>query len=297
MNSRQLMVFKVVAEMGSFTKAARELSIVQPAVSNTIKKLEDELQLPLFIRKDKSVSLTPEGEVLLKNARIIMRSFKKAELEMVELLEMERGEVRLGVTNTLGMYYFPKIIEVFKNKYPKLHFSVQIFGLRKMQQMIEEDQLDMGVVILEDMSKGMEGCHFFTDEIVACASKTHPFSKREVVSHQEFVREPLIGFTKGTYQREIIESTCRQEKIDPDIVFETNLIPLIKNLVGEGHGVSSFLRPVIEDDSRIEIIPFDPPIYVQFAMAWKKGSHPSMANQAFIDFILEYEQKRREAAP
>ncbi len=91
------MVFMVVAKMGSFTKAARELNIVQPAVSNTIKKLEDELQLALFIRKDKSVSLTPEGEVLLKNARIIMRQFKKAELEMVELLEMERGEVRLGL--------------------------------------------------------------------------------------------------------------------------------------------------------------------------------------------------------
>lgn len=294
MNSRQLKVFRTVAEMGNFTRAARELNIVQPAVSNAIKKLEEELELTLFVRKDKSVTLTTEGEVLLKNARIIMGQFKKAELEMIELREMERGEVRLGVTNTLGMYYLPKIIKPFKRKYPKLNFSVQVFGLRKMQQLIEEDQIDMGAVILDDMSKNMDGCHFFTDEIVACAATTHPFAQREVVSHREFVREPLIGFTRGTYQREIIETTCRQEKIVPNTIFETNLIPLIKDVVAEGYGVTSFLRPVVEDDPRFKIIPFDPPIEVKFAMAWKKGSELSLANRAFVDFLTAFGRDKQD---
>lgn len=292
MNSRQLKVFVAVAEMGNFTHAARQLNIVQPAVSNTIKGLEEELGVALFVRRDKTVSLTTEGEVLLKNARIILRQFERAELEMIELREMERGEVRLGVTNALGMYYFPDVIKAFKCQYPRLHFSVQSFGLRKMQQLIEEGQLDMGVVLLDDMSKRLECCHFFTDEIVACVAKTHPFAKREKISHQEFAQQPLIGFVKGTYQRELIEETCRQENIAPDFIFETNLITLIKDLVAQGEGVASFGKPVVESDIRIKMIPFDPPIFAKVAMAWKKGSTLSMANRAFVDFLIAYEHRR-----
>ncbi|SEA71268.1 DNA-binding transcriptional regulator, LysR family [Desulfuromusa kysingii] len=293
MNSRQLQVFVAVAEVGNFTKAARSLNIVQPAVSNTIKKLEEELQMSLFMRKDKSVSLTTEGKVLLKNARIILGQFKKAELEMVELRQMERGEVRLGVTNTLGMYYFPKVIEAFKQRHPNLNFSVQVFGMRKIEQLIEEDQLDMGVVMLENMPNNMTGRHFLTDEIVACASVLHPLAQHETITYKKFIREPLLVFTGGAVQRELIEKTCKAENIDSNVIFETNLIPLIKNLVSAGHGVTSFLRPVIEGDPRFKGISFNPPIIFDFAIAWKKSCHLSMANQAFVDFLIDYEKQKK----
>lgn len=295
MNSRQLKVFQVVAEMGNFTKAAKILHIVQPAVSNTIKKLEEELQLPLFIRKDKSVTLTTEGEVLLKNSRIILRQFEKAELEMVELRELERGEVRIGVTDTLGTYYLPKIIKAFKRKYPNLNFSIQVHGFRKMQQLIEEGLIDMGTVIMDDMSNNMEGCHFLTDEIVACVAKSHPFANYDDISHREFVLEPLVGFNRGTYKREITENKCRQEKVVPNFIFETNLISLIKDVVADGYGVTWYLRPVVEDDPRLKMIPFDPPLYIKFAIAWKKGSELSMANRAFVNFLIESGGKRQRA--
>jgi len=177
MNLRQLRVFLVVAEIGNFTKAARELNTVQPAVSNTIKKLEEELQLSLFVRKNKSVLLTTEGEVLLKNARTIMAQLRRAKLDMVELRGMQRGEVRLGVTNNLGMHYFPKIIQKFKEQYPELHFSVQVFGLRQMRQLIAEGQIDMGTIIYDAMPPNLDGIHFTTMEVVACASISHPFAK------------------------------------------------------------------------------------------------------------------------
>lgn len=294
MNSRQLKVFLVVAEMENFTKAARELNIVQPAVSNTIKQLEEELQLTLFTRKDKSVILTTEGEVLLRNARIIRYHFEKAELEMTETRQMERGEVRLGVSNTLGMYYFPPIIEAFKKKYPRLHFSIQNYGLLKIQQLIEEDQLDMGVVLLKNMSKSLDGCHFYTDEIVACASHSHSFSRHDTVNYKEYLKEPLISFNKGTNQRDMIDEACRKEKIKSNIIFETNLIPLIKDMVAAGNGVSCFMRPVIASDPRIKMIPFTPPRYVQFSMAWKKGRSLSLANQAFVDFLIDFERRRQK---
>lgn len=287
MNLRQLKVFQAVAEEGNFTRAARQLNIVQPAVSNTIKNLEEELGFMLFSRKDKSVQLTTEGEVLLKNARLVLGQLKKAELEMVELLEMERGEVRMGVTDTLGMYYLPKIIKPFKKKYPRIKFSIKVFGFRKMLQLIEENQIDMGTVIMDDIPKNMNSCHFFTDEIVACSPKSHPLANREAVTLQEFARQQLIGFNLGTYKRETIETICRQEKIVPNITFETNLVPLIKDMVAEGYGVTWFLRPVVADDPRIKIIPFDPPSYVRYGLAWKKDSELSLANRAFVDFIKE----------
>lgn len=293
MNLRQLKVFWTVAEMGNFTRAANKLNIVQPAVSNTIKNLEEELEFSLFVRKDKSVTLTTEGVVLLRNAHIILGQFEKAKLEMIELHDMERGEVCLGATDSLGLYYLPKVIKVFKSRYPKLNFSVKVFGFQKIQRLIEENQIDMGTVIMDGMPKNMVGCHFLTTEFVACAAKSHPFAGRDVVSLREFVLEPLIGFNRGTYKREIIEKTCRQEKIVPNIVFETNLIPLVKDMVAEGYGVTWFSRLVIEDDPRLKIIPFDPPIRVKYAIAWKKGSELSLANRAFVDLLTASEQQKK----
>jgi len=105
MDLRQLRFFTEIARTGNFTRAAERLRIAQPAMSVAIKRLEEELDLVLFNRQDKRVTLTAEGEVFLEHACGILNSVKVAELEMADLHGLNKGELRIGIPPMLSAYF------------------------------------------------------------------------------------------------------------------------------------------------------------------------------------------------
>ncbi len=146
MDVRQLRFFVEIVRHSNFTKAAEQLHIAQPAVSMAIKKLEEELDLVLFNRQEKRISLTAEGEIFLRHAQRILEQVKAAETEMAELHGLEKGEVRVGIPPMLSAYFFPTIIRDFVRRFPNLHLSVLGEGAWRIQQMIGDGELDMGVI-------------------------------------------------------------------------------------------------------------------------------------------------------
>ena len=108
MNTRLLRYFVKLVETENFTHAAKQLHIAQPALSVAIKKLEQHLDVPLFHRNERKVTLTDEGKVLLEHARLILQQIDDATIAMAELKGLEKGEVKLGVPSMLGSYLFLK---------------------------------------------------------------------------------------------------------------------------------------------------------------------------------------------
>ena len=135
MDLRQLRVFVEVARLGSFTRAAEHLHVAQPAVSLSIRKLEEGLDLTLLNRQEKRVTLTAEGEALLAHARRILEDCAAAEAEMAELRGLGSGEVRVGIPPMMSSYFFPLIIREFRRRYPKLRLSVNGEGAASIQRM------------------------------------------------------------------------------------------------------------------------------------------------------------------
>jgi DNA-binding transcriptional LysR family regulator len=287
MDVRQLRYFLEVARLSNFTKAAESLRIAQPAVSMAIRKLEDELDLVLFNRQDRKVSLTAEGEIFLPHARRIIDDLKAAELEMGELKGLSRGEVRIGIPPMISAYFFPDIIRDFMKSYPQLHLSVYGEGAGRIQKMIAQGDLDMGVVAGESFPESLEVRQFVREEIVICVPPGHPFAQREGVPLAEFIAEPLVFYKEGYYIREFFLEALRESGSSPNIVFETNLFSLVKSLVRNGTGISTFLRMVVADDEDLAAVSFDPPLYLDLLIAWKKHIYLSRANRAFADFLLE----------
>lgn len=284
---RQLRYFLEVARVSNFTKAAEGLRIAQPAVSMAIKKLEEELDLVLFNRQDKKVSLTAEGEIFLPHARRIMGDLKTAEQEMGELRGLTRGEVRIGITPMISAYFFPDIIRDFKRRYPDLRLSVLGEGSGRIQKMIGDGELDMGVVAGGTFPDTLEVRRFLREEIVVCVPLGHPFAGRASVSLAEFIGEPLVFYKEGYYIREFFLEAIKGLGAAPDIVFETNLFSLVKSLVRNGTGISIFLRMVVAADPDLAAIPFDPPLSLDLLIAWKKQVYLSRANRAFVEFLLQ----------
>jgi len=287
MELRQLKVFLEVVRQGGFTRAAERLHIAQPAVSIAIRKLEEELGLTLLNRQEKRVTLTAEGESLLRHAEGILEECAAAEAEMAELRGLTAGQVRIGIPPMMSSYYFPRIIAEFRQRYPHLQLSVNGEGAADIQRMIARGEIDMGVIAGRRSPEGLTSRPFLREEIVACVPAGHPLAGREAVNLNEFLRHPLILFKRGYYMRELMDEVIGERGRHPEVVFETNLFSLVRSLIREGLGVSTFLRMVVGDDPELAAVSFDPPLHLDLLIAWKARRYLSRANRAFIEFLLE----------
>jgi DNA-binding transcriptional LysR family regulator len=297
MDLRQLRVFVEIVRQGSFTQAAEQLHIVQPAVSITLRKLEEELGLTLLNRQEKRVTLTAEGEALLRHAERVLDNLAAAETEMAELRGLTHGEVRIGIPPMMSSYYFPLVIREFRERYPNLKLAVNGEGAGRIQRLIAKGELDMGVVAGHKLMEGLESQHFLREEIVACVPLDHPLAGCERITLAEFLQQPLIFFKEGYYMRELMDELVAEEQLQPQVVFETNLFSLVRSLIKEKLGISTFLRMVVSGDSELAAVSFDPPLHLDLYIAWKADRHLSRANRAFIEFLLESSETGRVGEP
>ncbi|EKE77150.1 LysR family transcriptional regulator [Gallaecimonas xiamenensis] len=287
MDIKALRYFYQVARLGSFTQAAQLLGVAQPAVSMAVRKLEDSLALSLFHRQDRRVNLTDEGRRLLPHAERILKALSDAELEMEELKGLSTGEVRVGIPSMLGSYYFPPILMAFRNRYPNLNLSVIEGGTWQLRQMLEAGELDLAVIVSEFLPPELEARVFLTEEMLVTVAKDHPFAALAAVDTQAFFDQELVMFQEGYFHRKIVDRLAKEAGRRPNIVFQTNLIPLIKSIVRQGFGISTLLRMAVADEPELVSVPFKDPLWLQLSIAWRKDSYLSRANSAFVDFLLE----------
>lgn len=286
MDIKPLRYFQAVAETLSFTRAAEQLHIAQPAISMAIRKLETELELTLFHRQDKRVSLTDEGRHLLQQSRRILQALDDAQLEMAELRGLTRGEVRVGIPSMLGSYYFPPILMAFRHRYPTLNLSVIEGGTWQLQQMLERGELDLGIIVAEFVPEALEAKTFLREQMLVTLASDHPLAAQQAISYDAFFDEELVMFKEGYFHRKIVDRMAAHSGHTPNIGFETNLIPLIKAIVKQGFGISTLLGMVIEEDPELVGRPFEEPVWLDLSIAWRRDGYLSQANRTFVDFLL-----------
>ncbi|GHC31265.1 LysR family transcriptional regulator [Aidingimonas halophila] len=286
---RALRVFVTIADHGGFSAAARELHVAQSAVSQTIASLEERLDVQLLHRHERRISLTPEGDILCQHARELLAHAEAAHLAMRELHGLVKGEVRIGIPSMLGSYYFPPLLMGFKAQHPGIRLTVIEAGTRRLQQMIHDGELDLGVVMDDADSQSLERRHFLREEMVVCVPHDHEFAQRNAVTADAFFREPLVLFQDGYFHREFVDTLARDTQYQPDIAFQSNLIPLTKAIVRQGFGITTFLRRVI-DDPGLAAVSFDPPAWLDLCLAWSARAGLSRAERAFVDFVVDHQQ-------
>ncbi|MEC8485081.1 MAG: LysR family transcriptional regulator, partial [Pseudomonadota bacterium] len=156
MEIKPLRYFLKVADTLSFTRASEQLFVAQPAISMAIKKLERDFDVTLFHRRDRKISLTDEGRVLYEHAKKLVQQADQTQLVMEELSGLKTGEVRVGIPSMLGSYYFPPILMAFRHRYPNLTLQVIEGGTWKLQQMLENGEIDLSVIVAEAPNESLE---------------------------------------------------------------------------------------------------------------------------------------------
>ena len=169
---------EAIARHGSFTKAARELRIAQPALSVAIKRLEEELGILLFTREARKVVASPEALLLLRRADRIFDELKLAHHELQAAAELRVGEVKIGMPPMYGQVYFPRLIAQFHAAFPAVVITAMEGSADEVQAMLESGAIDIGMLENRRIPPGWDRIEVGRDETVLCVSRAHPSPPR-----------------------------------------------------------------------------------------------------------------------
>lgn len=205
MTLRHLKVFVVACELNSISKAAEKLYISQPAVSRTIKELEDYYGMKLFERISKKLYLTQAGKSFLDYASHVVSLFDEMESHMREV--DKRGNLRIGSSITIGRNLMPSYVSRFKALYPQTQVYVTVNNSDIIEKKVLQNELDFALIEGIIHSDHIISETYMEDELVVISSPDHPFCNEEIVKITEFIEEPFLLREKGSGTRELFDNT------------------------------------------------------------------------------------------
>ena len=251
MLSDSMRVFITVADKKNFSKAAKALSLTQPAVSFQIQTLEQYYQTMLFDRVNRHVKLTAAGELLLDYAVHMNNLQAELERNMQQLTGHVKGELLIGASTTIGEYILPYVVGSFKQDYPDVNVTIQIMNTKDIGSAVKNKTFDLGIIEgpLEE-SESITAHKFLEDELVLAMPADHPLATRTSITLEELKTLPYITREPGSGSRLIFEQALIDADFDIEdlnIVMELGSTTSIKSAIMGGLGISTISKWAIQD--------------------------------------------------
>ncbi|MDF2675950.1 MAG: transcriptional regulator, LysR family [Bacillota bacterium] len=236
MTFRHFKIFIAVCNTNNMTAAAKTLFMSQSAVSQAIAELEKYYDVNLFERLSRKLYITQEGEKLLNYALNITRMNTDLENDMKSLCK--KGFIRIGASVTVGAYFLPQLITEFKKISPETEIIVFEDNTEKIELMILNSEIDIGLVEGEIVSSDIINEEFMDDELVLICGKNHEFSKLNIIKPFQLEQENFIIREKGSGTRKTFEDIMDKNNLSYKANWICNNADTIKLAVAEGHGIS-----------------------------------------------------------
>ncbi|MFE2375341.1 LysR family transcriptional regulator [Streptomyces sp. NPDC059398] len=239
MQLQQLGYFVAVAETRHFTRAAEELHVAQPSLSQQIRALEKELGAALFSRARGNIALTDAGETLLPLARRILADAETARHEVQELAQLRRGRVRLGATPSLCTGLLPDVLRTFHDQHPGIQLMIEEGGSHDLVRELARGALDLALVVLPlpAPSPALTTVELFHEDLVVVSSPAAapPHSPLRIA---DLEGEPMVMFRHGYDLRDLTLSACRAEGFEPYFTVEGGEMDAVLGFVRAGLGIA-----------------------------------------------------------
>ncbi len=287
MNLNQLKIFYAVAQKKSFTLAARELFLTQPAVTIQIQKLEADFETKLFDRVGKKIFLTESGKTLYSYAERILALLDQAEEALIDVKGLKSGKLTIGASATVGSYYLPKIFEVFGKQYPDIEIQMNLTNSHQVVKDILAFKSDLGFVGELHNYKGLVIIPFLEEELVLIVPPNHPFAHGEGVSLRDLVGQPFIAREVGSATRELVEEKVGRKGVSLKVVMDIASNEAIKKAVENGLGLSIMSKHVVQkevDQGLVRIVPFTrEKLMRKFFIIYHEDKYLSSIIRAFLN--------------
>ncbi|WP_251551547.1 cidABC operon transcriptional activator CidR [Neobacillus muris] len=286
MDIKHLQYFLEVAKYNSFSLAANHLYITQPTISKMIKNLEQELGVELFYRSRKQLLLTDAGRVIAEQAALIDRAMKNLNTELENLSELKKGHIRIGLPPIFDAHHFLEIVGKFHEKYPGVTFQLVENGSKKIEEAVETNLLDAGVVVLPTKHEIFDSFSILEEDLKLVLPASHPFAKRELVNVSELADELFILFNKDFVLNDRIILSCNTAGFFPKVVSESRQQSFIVDMVASKLGIAllpeSICRQLNEKVKSVKVA--NPSISWKLAVVWNKDQYLSYAAKEWINF-------------
>lgn len=240
-NLKQLRVFATVAESGSFVAAAAMLGLSQPALSQSMRLLEEEIGSPLLIRTTRRVRLSPLGLAFLPQAHHILRQFDAAIGDLQDVAARKRGRVVISCLPSVAYRLMPRVIAMNERLYPGVRVTVRDGNLKGVMTAVHSGEADCGVGSFQSHDHAHEfGSRLLArDQMHVICPRGHPLAERATVTWADLKNRPFVAMTNETGIREIVDQALASCDLSLQIVAEVSNLATVLGLVEEGIGVSA----------------------------------------------------------
>jgi len=247
LNVYELNIFLTAAETENFSKAARRLNLTQPAVSMQIRALEKKLDVSLFHRIGRTLTLTERGRALMPLARDMVNRAIQIEEEIESLKGEVVGHLKIGCSTATGKYILPHLVARFRRRHPKVQISIYNHSRDTVSRELCEGLIQVAVLSFEPDCKDAAYRHFFTDHVVLIVPASHSWAERAVIAPEELRNVNFIMRDKESGTRQEVETALQQVGLtvnDLNVVMEIGNSEAISMAVEEEIGVSFVSRSV-----------------------------------------------------
>ena len=294
MELRQLKYFLAVAEELHFGKAARRMNISQPPLSQQIKQLEDELGAKLFERTSRSVSLTPEGDFFMKEAKSVLEKLDRAGETVKAMARGEEGQLAIGFVVIINQTHLPEVIRDFRSRSPNVRLELKEMSTNSQLSGLSNGDLDIGFIRSYGHNlNGFRTKTYLKENYVLALPDHHPLAGKSEIRLSDLTDDSLIMFNRE-YQPDLFDSIIKKftdAGVKPRMIQETNRRLTAIALVAAGMGVS----PVPESTKRlgregVVYLPIaDPLPAIEVIAVWPEN-RSSRALESFVQVLEEHKK-------
>ena len=286
---RQLKVFEAVARHRSFSRAAEELHLTQPAVSTQVGKLEEHAGLPLFEQLGKKIHLTPAGAQMLQSSREIIQKFQEAEEAMAQFKGVSGGRLNVSVISA-GDYYFPRLLVEFAQRHAGVTLNFGVCNREELLTQLKENVTDLAVMVRPPEDSDTVSEPFAPHPYVIVAAPTHPLAKTPRIPVYRIIREPFVVREKGSDTWNSMVEGFGANLPGLNISMEIRSTETIKQAVIAGMGVSFLSAHTISRELQsgaltvLDVQGF--PLMLNWYVVHRNGKRLPPVAQAFKNFLL-----------
>src|SRR3954470_9439928 len=286
---RQLKVFEAVARHSSFSRAAEELHLTQPAVSTQVSKLSEHAGLPLFEQVGKKIHLTAAGEQMLLSSREIIQKFQEAEEAMAQFKGVSGGRLNVAVISA-GDYFFPRMLVEFAQRHAGVTFNFNVVNREELLAQLKENRTDLAVMVRPPEDSDTVAEAFAPHPYIIVAAPDHPLARTKSIPMTRILREPFVVPEKGSDARNSLVEAFGRHLPQLNIAMEIRSTETIKQAVIAGMGVAFLSAHTISQELKagslvvLDVAGF--PVMLNWYVVHRKNKRLPPVAQAFKQFLL-----------
>lgn len=289
-NLNQLRIFYFVAKNLSFTLAARDLFITQPAVTAQIKSFENQLDFKLFKKRGRKIFLTGESEVLYEYAEKIFTHEKKIENIIDDLKKLKRGVLHLGAARTYARYFMPFLMSRYLQDYPDIRIKLSEGSSLEMINTLLNVKNEIAIIARTETTDDVRFIPFSREELVVILPRDHRLSQKKSIHFKELSEMPVIMKETGSGTRKRVNELFSQHRCSPNVLMETSNAEFIKQLVQRGEGISFLLNEAVKaelTEKKLKSVPIkDCKMFIDVNIAYLADQPLSPPAEAFFNLTM-----------